>query len=878
MCVATLLVASHSTGARAMRAVETDRYGPVSRLPVAHDLSAPLWQMAANAPASSKVLKEDEAPGEQSERDTSRVQPLGSGPNPFSLRPVKPLLPANPFTLFRNFEGITTAELNAGGLAVANFAADASGAVGPNHYMQSVNFAYSVYDKDGTRLLGPSPTYTFWDGFSAAACGGNWSDVVVLYDREADRWFVSRFAQDPSTNYWYECFAISQTPDPTGQYYRYAWQISQTEFNDYPKFGIWPDGYYMTSQRNKIFPGTGLFVDVFERDKMLAGDPNPQMVQWTLDNDGHRAGMLPADWDGQTPPPAGSPNYLVRPRSTDLGWPGSDGLEIWELHVDWNSIASSTLTLTDTLAPTAYHPACGFDQNCIPQPGTSTKLDPLASGYLMYRLAYRNFGDHEALVLNNTVDVGDLAPDVHAGVRWWELRRTGGPWSIFQEGDYAPDADHRWIGSIAMDQVGDIGLGYNVSSTSTYPSIGYAGRSPGDPAGTLSDESILQAGGGSQTGYIFWSDYSQLTLDPTDDCTFWYVNSYQPSTAAGQNWNTRIGAFRSDTCPKATTELTYTGMTTQDYNDEATLSATLTNTFNGLPVAGADLEFAIGAQTCSATTDSDGNASCTITPNVPAGDYPLTVDYGGTYQLEAAHLDDTFTVTLEETTLTYTGPTLLAQNMSNTFTAVLLEDGVTPSSGRMVTITVGSGASSQSCSDTTDGSGEASCTIDPLTVPQGLQPIEAKFDGDAYYLPSSDSAEGIVFAYLATGTFVLGDQTVAAATPTTTVTWWGAQWWSLNSLSGGTAPASFKGFASTTSTSPPDCGGTWTTGPGSSPPLPAASDIPAYMATAVASSVTKSGNTISGNIPQMVIVKTNPGYAPNAGHAGTGTIVATLCG
>jgi hypothetical protein len=837
---------------------------PEVRAPVAHDVSPPLRVMVKRArrvPAAR--------PMPEVESSWSGAVPR-SHFNPWARRlhaTRRTTLAANPFTQqLANFEGTNATESGAG-----TFAVDASGAIGPNHYVQSVNFSYSIYSRSGTRLVGPSSTATFWNGFDTGECGGGWSDVVVLYDRPANRWFVSRFAQ-PTGGTWYQCFAISTTPDPTGSYYRYAWQISATEFNDYPKFGIWPDGYYMTAQRNKIFPGLGLFVAAFERDKMLAGDGTAQMVLFTLDNNGHRAGMLPADWDGHTAPPAGSPNYLVRPLSTALGWPGSDALEVWKFHVDWTNIGNSTLSVADTLSPTAYQPACGFSQNCVPQPNPATGLDPIASGYLMYRLAYRNIGGHEDLVLNHTVDTGDQAPNPHVAVRWYELRRTGGAWSIYQQGDFAPDSDHRWIGSIAMDQVGDIALGYNVSSSSTYPSIRYAGRVPGDPLGTLSQETTLKAGGGSQTQDVFWGDYSQMTLDPDDDCTFWFTGSYQPTDQVGanHNWQTRIGAFRSPTCPKATTSITYTGATTQDYKDSATLAATLTNTFSGLPVAGETLTFGLDGQSCQGVTGTDGHAECSIVPNEPAGSYPLTVSFGGNDQLEHAAFNGSFTVTREETTVTYTGPTLIANGTSVQLSGVLKEDGVTGINGRTVTFTLGSGPGAQTCNGLTNPTGLAQCTVAAVNQPFGPGAVAADFAGDTFYLPSSDGDSTIVFAFLASGSFVVGDKTATGA-----VTFWSNQWSKVNGVTAGPAPVDFKGFAATLSANPPACGSTWRTVPGNSPPPPAT--VPPYMAVVVSSSIQKSGSAVVGNVPSIVIVQTDPGYGPSPGKTGTGTVVATLC-
>ncbi len=327
-------------------------------------------------------------------------------------------------------------------------------------------------------------------------------------------------------------------------------------------------------------------------------------------------------------------------------------------------------------------------------------------------------------------------------------------------------------------------------------------------------------------------------------------------------------------CAKATkdwistkTITTYTGQTTQDFNDPATLSANLRDSSNK-PVSGATINFNLDGQSCTGTTDASGNASCTITPNEPAGSYTVTASFAGDKSHKPSSDSKTFTVTLEETTTTYTGPTIIAQGQP--VSAVLKEDGSTAISGRTVTLSLTTG---ENCSGITDGSGNVSCTLSGY--PLGPNTITASFAGDAFYQPSSDTQPVLIFANLSSGSFVLGDQTVNSASPTTDLTWWGAKWWKLNDLSGGSAPAAFKGFADTTS-SPPSCGKTWTTDPGNSSKPPAS--VPSYMSVIVADSISKSGNMITGDTPKIVIVKTDPGYANNPGHAGTGTVVATLCG
>lgn len=485
---------------------------------------------------------------------------------------------ATGLSIVQNFPGIATPPNT-----TSTWASDATGAPGPDHYMQATNFSAAIFDKQGNLLMGPFPTSDFWDGFSGP-CGGTWSDVIVLYDQDAGRWFVSRFARQNSESplNWYQCFAISMNSDPTGQYHRYAFLIDAEEFNDYPKFGIWPDGYYMTADRDKIFPGKGNFVAAFDRNQMLNGGPAGSVV-FKIDNGGNRAGMLPADWDGHTPPPAGAPNYLVRTLDTDTGWP-ADALEVWTLQVDWpNSLFN--LSLQTTLAPDAFNSAiCGLDQNCIPQPDPTTGLDPLAGGRPMFRLAYRNFNDHEALVFNQTVDAADV-PN-HGAPRWYELRKSGGdPWSIHQQNTYAPDADHRWVGSIAMDQAGNLAMGYTTSGTSTFPSVRVAARLAGDPLSTMTEEVEIQAGSGSQTGFVFWADYSHMDIDPADDCTFWFTGTYQPVTSALQTWATRVVAFRFPGC-EADLAVDKTRMPAGEIEAGTNVTYTLTAVNNGPVWAG----------------------------------------------------------------------------------------------------------------------------------------------------------------------------------------------------------------------------------------------------------------------------------------------------
>lgn len=414
---------------------------------------------------------------------------------------------------------------------------DPNGAVGPDHYVQMVNVSFAVFDKQGTMLTPRIPFNQLFAGSGLSYCESyNDGYPRALYDREADRWLLSQWVLPGGNSYM--CFAVSQTPDPMGAYWLY--QFALPEIADYPMIGIWSDGYFIGA--NTGFPNA-YYAFAFDRANMLAG--NPASFQYS---GGHPNFLMPADIDGAVLPPAGraatyytflSDGYPDHP-------PGPDRLAIYEFDVDWATPANSTFALTQEIpiAPFNYT-VCGFFvSNCIPQPGTSQKLDSL-SYWPMWRFAYRNFGSHESMVGNFTVDVDGTD---RAAIRWFELRNDLSGWALHQEGTYAPDADHRWMASIAMDGLGNIALGYSTSSSTTLHEIRYTTRQPGDPPGTLRAEQTMYSSGGVHTGISRWGDYTSMTVDPTDDCTFWYTNQYDVSNNSGFDWHTRVGAFRFAEC------------------------------------------------------------------------------------------------------------------------------------------------------------------------------------------------------------------------------------------------------------------------------------------------------------------------------------------
>jgi hypothetical protein len=463
-----------------------------------------------------------------------------------------------------SFEGLHVGELLGDDCSVNHFASDDSGAVGFSHYVQVVNTAMVVYDKSGNVLAGPISGTTFWQN---QGCGQHWSDAVVRFDRYANRWVVS---SPGGANGQDVCVAESHTSDPTGAYDQYAFAVNNrtnhlsTFFSDYQKIAVSTDAYYATAQPNLIGSGLGNTISAFERAAMLTGDPTPQFVTFFVPSTPPRnpphmrySHMLAADHDGRRLPPSGSPEYVVQVQESHSGYP-ADLLQVYEFHADWNSPSSSTFVPTAGLVPQPFNSNVCPEQTCIKQPGVATRLNSVSYGStMMQRLTYRNFGNHQMLLFNQTVAADGDPSRSHAGIRWYELRmktrgRTRGPWEIYQQGTYAPpDANDRWLGSMAMDGKGNIALGFNVSGTSVFPSIHYAGRRPNDPLGTLPlGEISLIDGGGVQHGEenTAFGDYSQMTIDPVDDCTFWYTGTYYPTSSTPNDWHTRIGSFRFANC------------------------------------------------------------------------------------------------------------------------------------------------------------------------------------------------------------------------------------------------------------------------------------------------------------------------------------------
>jgi len=576
---APICVGATRTGAAsAAQTAKPAAPAPTVTWDVAHDVSPPLRDLAANRVPPDEV----EDPAGEPDRGPIATGDIGHSAD----GALQATLPAATIpSTQQNFEGLRNEDnFNIFGFRVNP--PDPNGEVGPNNYIEMVNLTFAVFDKSGNRLLGPVDTGTLWDNFAVPDCTDPSGDPVVLYDQLTDRWIMSQFTtsgMNPDGSFnglpFYNCVAISATGDPTGAYFRYAFITDQdgstsTFFPDYPKYGVWADSYVLTSRDFGSQDEYGISVYGLEKNKMVNGQParaahffidgnDPDLLPLVGD------GLLPADVDGKQKPKADATIPIVGTQDDNASYGATfDALNIWDLSVKWRSTPVASLTLKaqlpvasfDSIFPCGVVPSTTPDvpptgRDCLPEPGItdgSRFLDILSYRQRpTFRLAYRNFKDFESLVTDQSVEA---RPGV-AGMRWYEIRRVGGTYSIHQQGTYAPnDGVHRWMGSIAQDKKGDMALGFSVvNGVNVFPGIRYTGRLAGDPLGqmTLGEGTIINGTGVQTATNSRWGDYTDMTVDPVDDCTFWYVNEYYQvsGTAADTRpWQTRIASFKLPGC------------------------------------------------------------------------------------------------------------------------------------------------------------------------------------------------------------------------------------------------------------------------------------------------------------------------------------------
>jgi hypothetical protein len=591
---------------------------------------------------------------EVNEKNTEEVRQWAPGMNGSfdgalqSVNPTKPTaLPAPSLT----FEGIDASNE---GNSVAP--PDTNGDVGPNHFVQTVNNRVGIYNKSGVLqvpLFTQSSLFAPLGGLAATVDRG---DPVVLYDRMADRWLISQFAFT-ATNAppYHEAIAISKTGDPTGAYYLYDFVLPGNEFPDYPKFGVWPDGYYMTCNQflnGGAFDGGGAFA--FDRKKMLLGDPTAALIYFNLNLASHPEGifgMLPADQDGLLPPPAGAPEVFLYFTDDNFGDP-ADGLRLFNFHADFAIPANSTFversesTYATPLALASFDGRNPGGRGDIEQPppagnNSTDRLDSISTD-TMYRLQYFNRGGTESLVSNFTVNVSGVSPtsaaNYQAGFRYFELRKASpaAPYAVVEQATFAPGAgngatgDNRWLGSAAIDNQENLAVGYSISGVTAghFPSLNYAARAFNDPAnGLFQGEGTLFAGTNPQRGTSNrWGDYSSMQIDPSDDCTFWFTSEYYSrNTPSGFDWQTRVGAFKFATCTAP---------------QQGTLAGTITACDTGQPLAFAQIDVTGGPSNgFSSATIANGSYSMKLAP----GSYTVNVSAAGHSCMAAGPFNVTIT-------------------------------------------------------------------------------------------------------------------------------------------------------------------------------------------------------------------------------------------
>lgn len=508
--------------------------GPLVYQQIKHDVSLPLWVMAqkpkATYPEANILIPEN--------RGATVLVPPALVNDPVGDDPAAEGQPLVSTTNLLNFDGISASK------SICDCAPpDTEGVVGATQFVQYVNTAYEVYDKTtGASVLGPLAGNSFWSGFGGQCQNNDDGDPIVMYDKAAQRWV---FAQNVFATPYTVCIAVSTSDDATGSYYRYSYNIGSTNFPDYPKWGVWPDGYYQSWNNFKNgISLTGAEVCAADRNDMLAGNAAPNFICFTTPTGSTsdiQANVLPSDLDGNTPPPAGAPNYYMGIASE------TGNLNIFQFHSDFTTPSNSTFTGPTLITTAAFNEPCPSTVHnaCIKQPSPGEELEALTDR-LMYRLNYRNFGTYESLLVTHTV-----TPTSGSGIaaaRWYEVRSPGSSPTVYQQGTLQAPAFSVWMGSIAQDKDGDIAIGVSLTGTTLDPSVAYFGRVPTDALGKMESPSVVVKGTGVQESTDNrWGDYSLMSVDPTDDCTFWYTQMYIKTTGSF-NWNTRINSFKFKGC------------------------------------------------------------------------------------------------------------------------------------------------------------------------------------------------------------------------------------------------------------------------------------------------------------------------------------------
>jgi hypothetical protein len=447
-----------------------------------------------------------------------------------------------------SFDGLGAGFTGPDGTFAGRNPSDNALAVGPDHVFQIVNSRYAIFTKRGARydttgrvLRGPTPTNAIWAGFGGRCEARPNGDAVVRYDQLAGRWLVvmpifRRDTSDHDTPY-SMCYAVSTGPDPLGAYHRY--EFKRRLFPDYPRPAVWPDGYYNPSSTGDDV--IEKHACVVERAQMLVGGPAREQCLVIpgvnfLNN---------ADIDGTALPPAGAPNIMMAAGGTQLEHRlGADVLDVWQFHVDWADTSRTRVTGPVKLAVAPYQYLCGGQlTSCVPQPGVERRLDAQGDK-LMQRLVYRRIGNRESVVVVHSVNTAAGG----GGVRWYEFRvARDRSVHLAQQGTYAPDSLYRWMASAGMDRDGNIGMGYSFGGGTHFAGQRFAVHLAGDRPGVLgAHETVLVEGEAAQAGTLRWEDYTTLAMDPSDDCTFWYVGDYL--RAGATDYSTRIAAVRAPAC------------------------------------------------------------------------------------------------------------------------------------------------------------------------------------------------------------------------------------------------------------------------------------------------------------------------------------------